>query len=105
MLGWELKALRKQAGLKSGEIATILGVNPSTWSRYERGHLVVPVAIEYATLYLMQLRNRPSAQDRLVEALKEVVCEGTSERPVEASGGHLVLHLPVREPQVPDPTA
>ncbi len=70
MLGWELRALRREAGVTSKDLAAKLGLDPSTLSRYEKGHLVVPKTVEYAALYLC----RPETNaDRLAKALIDVV--------------------------------
>lgn len=42
-VGERLRAIRIANGLKQNEIASLLGVEPPYWSRWERGHRPIPL--------------------------------------------------------------
>lgn len=70
----ELVALRKEAGYKSYQLADAIGICAATLSRYERGHKPIPPLVELSVRYLCEPRLAPqTAEQRLVEAIKEVV--------------------------------
>jgi|GEM_PF-1812601 len=64
--GTELKLVRKQAGLRSFELATILDVTPETVSRWESGKLELPRLVAFA---VAELYERPLVTRRNLEKL------------------------------------
>lgn len=74
MTGDELRALRKAAGMTASELASTVGYGPQRWSGFERGHVPIPPAVEYAARWVCENRisnTNPSmsAAERAVEAL------------------------------------
>ena len=71
----ELRALRTEAGLKSGELARQIGVAPVTLSRYENGKAEVPMPVLLATRYVCEKKviGASPAAERLVAAMKEAL--------------------------------
>ena len=73
MEGADLRALRRTAGIKAREMATRLDISPSTLSRYENGRSPVPRIVELSARYLCEPNLAPpSAEQRLIAAIKEV---------------------------------
>lgn len=73
MLPQEFKALRKAIGYKGYQLAEALDISAATVSRYERGHAPIPRVAELAVRYLCEPSVAPpSAEQRLIEAIREV---------------------------------
>lgn len=78
MTGEELKSLRKQAGMKSYELAKTIGYSPQRWTAFERGYAPIPKVVEFATRWVCEnhiSNDNPSlsAAERAVNALIEAM--------------------------------
>jgi DNA-binding XRE family transcriptional regulator len=74
MTGDELRALRKSAGMTARTLARTVGYSPQRWSEFERGHVTIPPAVEYATRWVCEnqisnINPSLSAAERAVQAL------------------------------------
>ena len=64
--GNELALVRKVAGLRATEVATMLDVTPETVSRWETGKIAIPRSVAYVVGDLLE---RPKAARKKLEAL------------------------------------
>ena len=77
MDGQTLRKKRLETGAKGYEFAEAMGLTPATLSRYENDKAPIPRTVALAALYINERKRNtvaePSAEVRLVEALREVV--------------------------------
>jgi len=69
--GSQLRAARKELGIPAKELASLLGVTPETFSRWENGRKDVPtMVIRTMTIILAQKRDGHSTTLDLLHALR-----------------------------------
>lgn len=74
-LGEDLRKLRIEQSLRQGDVASRLGVTPSTISRFESG--LAPVRASYLTVMLdMYSVTNPEERERLAGLARDATCNG-----------------------------
>lgn len=73
VIGGLLVQLRKKAGLSQGDLAKVVGVNTSTWSRFENGES--SLTVEQLIACSSTLGTTPGAFVELVQRVKKLLEE------------------------------
>jgi len=73
MTGAELRALRREAGFKSYELAKQMGVAPATMSRYEHSQRPISPMVEAAARWVCRRVAAEGPGQRLVTAIQEAL--------------------------------